>query len=150
MGIRKLPIGELILICSVHINSYFLCCLFNILWVLEASMIPTDWSDLAMTPCQPLTLFLSSLKIWNLSQLFGAVIPSLPLRALPPPFTSPVLILALKWINTRTKDCQNVCISCILQASAHAFLGGAQSLYVWVEKGEQNVKGQMWYAKLLI
>lgn len=74
-------------------------------------------------------------EIWTLSRLFGAVSPSLPLRALPPPFTSLLLILALKWINTKPKTVRMCASLCILRASTHAFWEGAPNFYGWVEIG---------------
>lgn len=60
-------------------------------------------------------------EIWTLSRLFGAVSPSLPLRALPPPFTSLLLILALKWINTKPKT--------VRMCASHAYFGPAHTLF---------------------
>lgn len=114
-GNKKLPIWEFIFPHAQFTFIHILCTIYSEYWLPLDRISP--WP-----PRQPRTLFLSSLKsgtFLSCSELSSHRCPDVPfLHPSPHLFCT----LALNWINTITRDCQNVCISCIVQDSTHAFL----------------------------
>lgn len=93
-------------------------------------------------PCQPLTLFLSGLK----SGPFSAVWSCHPTAA--PPCPSSTLHLTCSYTGIKmnkyhSRDCQDVCIACILQEHTHTNSSG----YMDERTRREKVENQIPYRK---